>query len=84
MYLNENFHLVILTILVVLVSTKDKEEAKYTGWKEKFVRGCHRILHLRFDGNIRKASAAKLILILNFKLKKFFFLALYSTRHKEP
>ena len=40
---------------------------KFTGWKEKLVRNCHRwILHLAFDGNTCKESAVKLISILNF------------------
>ena len=54
-----------------------------TGWKEKFARGYHRwILHLRFDGNTCKNLAAELILTLHFKVKKFLFLALYSTHHE--
>ena len=37
------------------------------------------ILHLRFDGNTCKEPAAKLTLILNFKI---FFFVLYSTHHE--
>ena len=66
----------------LLQSLGKKKIGICTGWKEKLVRGYHRwILYFRFDGNTCKESA-KLILILNFKIKIFFFFLLYSTRHK--
>ena len=36
-----------------------------------------RILHLRFDENPCKESVAKLILMLNFKIKIFFYIAFH-------
>ena len=57
-----------------------KQKERRTGWKEKFVQ----TLHLRFDGNIYREFAAKLILILDFKVKISFFFGIvfYLSRGK--
>ena len=75
---NERFHVCTGCALEKNISNETVKKVGSAGWKEEFVRGCHRyILHLRFDGNTRKRK-----LTLDFKVKQFFLFALYST-HRE-